>query len=388
MQELLWLLLPVAAASGWFTARRSQKKQVNRPCFDVSSDYFKGLNFLLNEQPDKAIEVFLRMAEVDQDTAETHLALGSLFRRRGEVDRAIRIHQNLIARPTLGDEQRALALFELGEDYMKAGWLDRAEHLFLELLELKALVPNSLQHLVEIYQQEQEWEKAIEISRQCDTETAGNSSALIAHFYCELAEKAMRNGDLSQFSQYIEQAFKHDSDCVRASIMAANKEKKSKNYVAAINYYQRVIHQDPDYLPKILAPLKECYILQGSEQDMSAFLDSALQAYDGITPALYKAEEILKHESEREAVTFMVQQIKHKPSVRGLLWLVELSLKTSEGRAHENLLVLSELMKTLLDNKPIYECHHCGFSGKSMHWQCPGCKQWGTIKPIKGVVAE
>jgi len=388
MQELLWLLLPAAAASGWLAARRSQKKDDNRPCFDVSSDYFKGLNFLLNEQPDKAIEVFLRMAEVDKDTAETHLALGSLFRRRGEVDRAIRIHQNLIARPTLSDEQRALALFELGEDYMKAGWLDRAEHLFLELLELKSMVPHSLSHLIEIYQQEQDWEKAIEISHQYDSETEGNSGVVVAHYYCELAEKSLHSGDQLQFSQYIEQAFKHDKSCVRASILIANKEKRAKNYAQAIKYFGQVIDQDAEYIPKIIAPLKECYANVGQEKEMSSFLDATLQKYNGITPVLYKAEEILAEEGERQAIDFMVQQIKNKPSVRGLQWLVELSLSKSEGKAQENLVVLRDLMKTLLKNKPVYECHHCGFSGKSMHWQCPGCKQWNTIKPIKGVVAE
>ena len=388
MQDLLWLLLPVAAASGWWAARRSQKKQSNRACFDVSSDYFKGLNFLLNEQPDKAIEVFLRMAEVDKDTAETHLALGSLFRRRGEVDRAIRIHQNLIARPTLSSEQRALALFELGEDYMKAGWLDRAEHLFLELLELKAMVSSSLGRLIEIYQQEQDWQKAIEISQQYDSETSSNSGLVVAHYYCELAEKALKSGDQSLFNRHIEQAFQHDSNCTRASILMANKEKRAKNYSRAIQYYKQVIHQDAAYLPKIIAPLKECYIKEGQEQEISIFLDEALQKYDGITPVLHKADEILAQQGESEAISFMVAQIKNKPSVRGLQWLIELNLSKSEGKVEENLIVLSDLMKTLLNNKAVYECHHCGFNGKSMHWQCPGCKQWSTIKPIKGVVAE
>ena len=130
MLYLLWLLLPVAALSGWWVAsRRSLARSYGRRATDFSSDYFEGLNYLLNEQPDKAIEVFIRMVEVDSETVDTHFALGNLFRRRGEVDRAIRIHQNLIARPTLSREQRTQALFELGADYMRAGVFDRAESL-------------------------------------------------------------------------------------------------------------------------------------------------------------------------------------------------------------------------------------------------------------------
>jgi len=388
MQDLLWLLLPVAAASGWWTARRGQQKKRNKPCFDVSSDYFKGLNYLLNEQPDKAIEVFVRMAEVDNDTAETHLALGSLFRRRGEVDRAIKIHQNLVARPTLSQDQRAHALFELGEDYMKAGLLDRAEHLFKELIELKLLVPNSLLHLIEIYQQEQDWMEAIEKSHQYDQETGQQSGELIAQYYCELAEKSLAEGDLQAFSQYIKQACIHDKNCARANLLLADKEKKAQDYSAALKHYVLAANQDAEFLPIIIKSLKECHDKLGTNEEMSAFLDSQLEHYSGITPVLYKSDEILSTEGERKAMEFMAEQLKLKPSVRGLQWLVEHSLEKSEGRAKENLTILRDLMKSLLDNNPIYECHHCGFTGKSMHWQCPGCKQWSTVKPIKGIAAE
>jgi lipopolysaccharide biosynthesis regulator YciM len=386
MQELLWLLLPVAAASGWMAARRS-RKQNKRPCFDVSSDYFKGLNYLLNEQPDKAIEVFVRMAEVDNDTAETHLALGSLFRRRGEVDRAILIHQNLIARPSLSLEQRAHALSELGEDYMKAGLLDRAEHLFQELIELKSMVPSALKHLIDIYQQEQDWEKTIEICHQYDRETGSNSGEVVAQYYCELAEKSLEAADKEQFSRYIKQAFKHEKNCVRASMLLADKEMHEGNYDRAISCFQQIVNQDIDYFPNVIESLKECFIKTGKEKELSPFLDSILEHYGGITPVLYRAEEILS-DDEGQAIAFMVEQLRHKPSVRGLQWLVELILDRSEGKARENLTILRDLMDTLMENKPVYECQHCGFNGKSMHWQCPGCKQWNTIKPIKGVVAE
>jgi len=152
-----WLLLPVAAGLSWYFARRGSERVSGQQVDRLRANYFRGLNYLLNEQPDKAIEVFLQIAEVDSDTVETHLALGNLFRRRGEVDRAIRVHQNLIARPTLAPEQKTAALLELGEDYMRAGLLDRAETLFSDLVGIDVRAASALRHLISIYQQERDW---------------------------------------------------------------------------------------------------------------------------------------------------------------------------------------------------------------------------------------
>jgi lipopolysaccharide biosynthesis regulator YciM len=162
VQELLLLLLPVAAASGWIAARRSQRQERGKCVNDTSPVYFRGLNHLLNEEPDKAIDAFVEMLEVDSDTVETHLALGNLFRRRGEVERAIRIHQNLIARPALTREQRAQALLELGQDYMRAGLLDRAENLFRELKDTRLHVRQALKNLLVIYEKERDWQACLD----------------------------------------------------------------------------------------------------------------------------------------------------------------------------------------------------------------------------------
>ena len=194
MLELLWLLLPLAAASGWLAARRGVRGTKAQLMPELSSDYFQGLNYLLNEQPDKAIEVFVRMLEVNSDTVETHLALGNLFRRRGEVDRAIHIHQNLIARPTLKPEQRTQALMELGQDYMRAGLLDRAESLFEELVQVDAHTAAALQQLLVIYQQEKDWDRAIQTARRLGVVSGRNMAPVIAQYYCELAARIVGQG--------------------------------------------------------------------------------------------------------------------------------------------------------------------------------------------------
>ena len=191
MLELIIILLPIAAASGWLVARRGYEKREQKPLQDCSPAYFKCLNYLLNEQPDKAIDVFIKLLEVDSDTVETHMALGNLFRRRGEVERAIRIHQNLIARPSLSRQQRAQALLELGQDYMRAGLFDRAENLFVELAETKLYNKQALTNLLEIYQQEKDWAKAVAIGRRLSRQNRELRPQL-AHFECELAAQALQ----------------------------------------------------------------------------------------------------------------------------------------------------------------------------------------------------
>ncbi len=388
MLELLWLLLPVAAASGWFAARRGQRRNPARRRGELSTEYFTGLNYLLNEQPDKAIEVFIRMVEVDSETVETHLALGNLFRRRGEVDRAIRIHQNLIARPMLSRDQRAQALLELGEDYMRAGLFDRAENLFLELIELDAHTERVLHHLVDIYQQEQDWEQAISMCRRLEDTTGRSMRDVIAQYYCELAERAMHDKDRALAMQMVKRAFGYDRGCVRASMLLGRLEAVQGDYKAAVKAYKRVPDQDVEYLSEIIEPLQECYQKLGTPEAMAPFLRDVLKRYDGISAMLAMAQHIREQEGVEQAVEFVTGQLRHRPSVRGLNWLIELSLEHSTGEARDSMLILRDLTRKLLEGKPIYKCHMCGFAGKQLHWQCPSCKAWNTVKPIQGVEGE
>src|SRR5688500_2471596 len=184
--EYWWLLaLPLFFALGWLAAR-VDIKQLLLESRALPVSYFKGLNFLMNEQPDKAIEAFIEVVKVDPQTVELHFALGSLFRRRGEVERAIRMHQNLVERTDLVEEQKLAALFELAQDYLKAGLLDRAEELFLKL-EGTPHAEGALKFLLEIYQQEKEWQKAIGAAQKLESVTGQSHQKEIANFYCELA---------------------------------------------------------------------------------------------------------------------------------------------------------------------------------------------------------
>src|SRR3990172_1959632 len=252
---LLWLLLPLAALSGWWAAWRSMKAAASEGQKRIHPEYFKGLNFVLNEQPDKAIEVFIRMLEVDSETVETHLALGNLFRRRGEVDRAIRIHQNLIARPTLSRDERSVAMLELGMDYMRSGLFDRAENLFKEVVESGSHTIQAYTELLDIYQQEKDWDNAINSARRLENVSGQKFNQIIAHFYCEKAEEMRARKEEREVRDNLHKAISIDPECVRASILEAELIYEEGKYKQAIRAYKRIEKQNPDYLSEVIIPI-------------------------------------------------------------------------------------------------------------------------------------
>jgi len=385
---LLFLLLPLAVYSGWRVGRKKPLSEKDKALCEIPPDYLKGLNYLLNEQPDKAIEVFIQMLEVDSETVETHLALGSLFRRRGEVDRAIRIHQNLIARPTLTQNQRTQALYELGEDYMRAGLLDRAEALFKELIEVSPHSVIALRQLIDIYQQEKDWDKAIDIARLLAIKSGENMQSTIAQYYCELAETAFHQGESGTAQKCLKKALSSDRNCVRASLLEGKNEQRCGNDKAALKAYLRIEQQDSDFLPEVVTPMLECYRALDRMHEAKAYLNELIRQYGSITIMLTLAELVQKEDGDDVAIDFITEYLRHRPSVRGMDRLINLNLSHVKDSVRDKLLVLKEVTSQLLINKPVYKCRSCGFSGKSMHWQCPGCRQWNTVKPIQGVEGE
>ncbi|MBI1423174.1 MAG: lipopolysaccharide assembly protein LapB [Gammaproteobacteria bacterium] len=384
----LFLLLPIAALSGWLIGRQNRRKTSSYFGGEIPLGYIRGLNYLLNEQPDKAIDVFIQMLDVNSETVETHLALGSLFRRRGEVDRAIRIHQNLIARPTLNPEQRMHALNELGQDYMRAGLLDRAEALFSELIETGPHTVNALQQLIDIYQQEKDWEKAIDTARKLAIKTGKSQDNVIAHYYCELAEQELRANETHKALKFVKKALNSDHNCARASILEGDIEYQLGDVKAAIRAYRRVEDQDSDYIPEILEALTRCYRELHRIDEMIVYLREILGREGGISVMLALAELIREREGEAESAEFIAQQLQSRPSVRGMDRLIDLALNLIKGPGREKLEVLKNVTTQLLVSNQIYKCDVCGFSGKTLHWQCPSCKSWNTVKPIQGVEGE
>jgi lipopolysaccharide biosynthesis regulator YciM len=385
---LFWLLLPLAAGASWLLARRGNERIAGARVNRLRSNYFRGLNYLLNEQPDKAIEVFLHIAEVDSDTVETHMALGNLFRRRGEVDRAIRVHQNLVARPNLSAEQKTQALLELGEDYMRAGLLDRAETLFTDLVGIDARAPSALRHLISIYQQERDWRKAIDHARRLEQSTGESQARLIAQYFCELAEHARSRKDVDGASRHLAEAFACEPNCVRGLVISARMAMDAGDLAAAARAFELVVEQDVDFVPEILVPVLGCYEQLEQPQRARAFLQQISDRYEGISPVIALARIIERESGERAAAEFLAEQLRSRPSVRGLTHLIELTRKVADGDERGRLGILDELVRKLLEGKSVYRCTRCGFGARAHHWQCPSCKSWGSVKPIHGVAGD
>lgn len=377
----LFLLLPIAFATGWYVGGKGSVRRSGQRVSRLSTTYFRGLNYLLNEQPDKAIELFLQIAEVDQNTVETQIALGHLFRRRGEVDRAIRLHQSLIARPGLDEDYKKQALLELGEDYMRAGLLDRAETLFTDLVRLDVSQPQALKHLISIYQAEREWDKAIAHAERYQATTGTAMGRIIAQFHCELAEQARIEGDKQRCRREIAAAFAADTHSVRAGMLEGQLEAADGNDLAAIRAFERVARHDIEYLPEVLKPLLPCYQRRGEPGRARAFLAEMIEHYPGVAPALALAKLIEEEEGRDAAVGFLSRQLQQRPSIRGQAALIELSLAKGVSDQAATLRALQQVTEQMLVRSPAYRCQHCGFGARAHHWQCPSCKSWGTVKP-------
>jgi len=388
MEALSWILIPLAAVLGWLAASYRGGKSAKRADAFIGPEYFKGLNYLLNEQQDKAIDVFIRMLEVNSDTVETHLALGNLFRKRGEVDRAIRIHQNLVARPSLSNEQRTDALLELGQDYMKAGLYDRAEGLFKELIDNNVHLSSVLPLLLDIYQQEKDWENAIAIAEQMGYVGEQPARSVIAQYYCELAENARARENTDEAMRQLARAAEYNPHCARASLIRGHIARQKGDYAAALAAYEQVAERDIELLPEILDHVRACHAALDTEREMIPFLQRVITQYGGISPVLALAEIMRRETGEPAAAEFIAGELGKRPSVRGLSRFIDLSLAGSKGAAHDKLLILKNMTDQLLENKPVYKCIDCGFNAMTLHWQCPGCKHWNSIRPIHGVEGE
>lgn len=398
---LVFALLFVAIAIGWYLGRRSQAKSVSAP--DLPGQYYKGLNYLLDGKPDGAVDAFINALEVNSETLETHIALGNLLRKRGEVDRAIRIHQNLLARPSLPRAQVHQAHLELARDYISAGLLDRAERLLLDLVaESQAQRRDSQLHLLDIYQSEREWQQAIDIavellprksllgggSPTAVDEPGQSVSVVLSHYYCELASERHEARDLQGARQLLQEALAMDKQSVRASIMLGKVEYDAGRYKQAIKALRRVRQQDPLYISESVPSLRECYRELGDEKSLLAYLRDCLDAHPSPPLLLAAAEDIRAMDGGSIAEQFLVEQLEKMPSLRGMEKLVSLQMSDTEGKSREDLGLLQELVQRLIEERPSYRCSHCGFSGRHLHWFCPGCKYWGTIRPIRGTSME
>ena len=378
--QLWWLLaLPAFFALGWVAAR-IDIKQLVRESRALPRSYFRGLNFLLNEQPDKAIEAFLEAARVDPETVELHFALGSLFRRRGETDRAIRVHQNLVDREGFSDEQRLHALSELGQDYLKAGLLDRAEEIFLKLRSTSR-DEEALKSLLEIYQQEKDWARAIAIAESLPGHADHLWQKEIAEFYCELASAELLHGRTAETARYLEGAIAANRKCVRATILQGDLAWSCGDTDAAIAAWTRVETQNAVYVALVAGKLMEAYRKLGRTEQGIQLLRAYLERHPSLDllDSVVQAEQALG--GPEAAYTLVRDELRRNPTLLGLDKLLEAQILMAPVERRPDL----ELMKNLIHGHTRrvarYRCDNCGFKARQFYWRCPACGGWETYPP-------
>lgn len=389
----IFFLVFIAIGIGWLLGRwvgiGGRQQAVDR----VPPEVYKGLNYLLSEKSDEGIASFVAALDVNDATLDTHMALGNLMRSRGEVDKAIRIHQNLLDHPGLSPEQQNTAHLELARDYHKAGVLDRAENLLKGLvLQSSALRNKALLLLTDIYDEEKDWSQAVASGEQIlpkrrlgsRTYAQDTMANRLAYYCCELASSALAAGDTAEAEQQLARAQKFDPQCVRAGLLEA-KMLEQQQPQRAIMVLESIAQRRPEFIAVILPGLRRNYFLAEDLAGLHRYLEEFLAQRKSTAVVLCLVDDLYEQGHVHQAGQLLADELQQHPTLLGMNRLLEISLEASTDEARRNLLSLRDVARQAREHKPAYRCDKCGFAGQQLHWQCPNCKSWGSIAPILGI---
>lgn len=382
----IWLtaLTLTALLIGWIWGRFFSAKPKPSSAQDLSNcseSYIQGLNYLLANKSDKAIELFVDLIKVDKETMETHLALGNLFRSKGEVDKAITIHQNLIARPNLDQSQRGMALTELAEDYLKAGLLDRAENLFKELVQINPKNPYAQRRLLEIYSLEKSWREARDAAQMLFDLGEADSRLILTHCYCEMAEQNIAEGNLREAREHLAKAIQIDDKCVRAYLALIELHLKNNELSKATRLLNQLLRNSPQYIDLYLKPARDIYLTSGSTAQYQKFLAEQYDKTPASSVALELLESYLKSDQHELLLALLHRALKLSTSLE----LLEFAFHYFKNRPQQMEKVWPDLslqFEKMKHRRDAYMCSICGYASQAMHWNCPSCKSWSSIKPV------
>ena len=385
---LQWLLLTIAVAAGWFAGRMGGSKDRSKVPISDEDSVRDRLQFLFTNYSDQAVENFVQSLAVNRDTVGLHLSIGAHFRHKGETDRAILIHQNLLARPELPPRYSHQVTYELAVDYLNAGLLDRAEALLHQLMGDREYGRKASVQLIELYQQEKEWDNAAQVAR---TLTGGEHDPgmfkMLAYITCELSEEALKHDDRWQAQKLAKEALDYDRSCVRATFILMRLLIRHGSYKEAATQCLKVFEQNPDFGPAAVDRLLKLEREHGDVSRLGKKLGKLYDSWPSTSLLLALVEAVERSSGRMAAIELLRRELEARPSVRGLLRLVALA-GYEKGMTTDEERLVSRIGNMMLANRPVYRCVNCGFSGQQLHWLCPSCKQWETVRPIQGVEAE
>jgi lipopolysaccharide biosynthesis regulator YciM len=380
---LIALLSAAAGYLGWRLGRRAQRAAGRAARRRLPADYLAGLNYVINEQPDRALEVFTRMVDVNTETVEIHFALGSLFRRRGEVDRAIRVHQGILDRPQLEPVQREQALLELAIDYLRAGLLDRSEDLYLKLTESRHHRAAALQALIGIYEQQHDWQQAINVHRQLGAIGGDVQPSAIAHYHCELAAGARGAGRIEEARRLLREARHEQRRFPRAAILRAEIARDAGDHALASRLLLLALEREPALLLEVLPRLYTCGQSLRTHEPLNAAIDSFRR---NRRPAHELASALILADVFDEPNA--LGAVRDYVLSDGLLRELAQPLDSSNVLDDATLRRVARLLGRVLSRNPRYRCGECGFASHAWFWQCPGCKSWDSLRPQLDAAGE
>lgn len=392
---LILVFLVVAIAIGWMLGRLSKASRADddiSASSTLSRDYFAGLNFLLNEQPDRAIDNFVDTLEVSNDTIDTHITLGNLFRLRGEADRAARLHQNLLARPALSERQNDQVQLELARDFMHLGVLDRAEHLLKPLVKStkhEDIRSAARQLLIKLFEQEKEWQQALDLVPNALLRKHDDLRCAASHWHCELAQLHFAKGRVREAQRHIKEALSIDAKCIRAYWLKAGHYHRQARYKDEIQSLAMVAKQDPTYAPLVLDNAARAYRQLDDEAGLIRFLDHQIETTQNISAILARAEMGIKEEGVNAVLQRTDTCLDQHPNLRGIGFQASLYARQALAevpaplgdKAAKAFRRLQHHIQQLDTHTPYFRCEHCGFSTSHLYWHCPQCKSWSTVKP-------
>jgi len=378
--EYWWLIgFPLFFGMGWLAARIDIQHLLTETR-KLPQSYFRGLNFLLNEQPDKAIEAFTEVVKLDRETVELHFTLGSLFRRRGETERAIRMHRNLLDRGDLGDEQRLQAMFELGQDYLKAGLLDRAEETLLRLRDSSFRI-EAKRFLVDIYQQEKDWAKAIEVATELERDTGNSLQKQISNYYCELATHEVNHSRLDDAQRHLASALAANRKSVRANLVLGDMHAAAGEHALAIEAWKRIEQQQASYLSLCARRLLDSFRALGKIDEGLILLRGYLASYSSLDLMDVVFQATLEAQGAEAAYLMVKEELRRNPTLLGLDKLLEAQIQAAPPERRPDLELVKNLVHSHTRRLARYHCESCGFKARQFYWHCPACGGWETYPP-------
>ncbi|WP_286235724.1 lipopolysaccharide assembly protein LapB [Thalassotalea sediminis] len=389
MLELLFLLLPVAMGYGWFMGRNSVKQSQHTAKQDLSIKYSTGLNYLLSNQQDKAIEYLLETLALEDDTVEAHFAMANLFRKRGELDRALKVHEHLVRQKHLPTKAKQQAAYELGKDFLSAGLYDRAESMFHGLLKSKGFGLKSLNYLLQIYQSTNDWQQGIALKKVIVKSKDKKLLHVLANFYCELATIALENDQFIDVIELLEEALKHDENSCRANWLLAQVYENHQQYNEACQCYKSIYGQDSEFFPDVIDNMEHCFAEQGELDNFYSFIK---KVYDetGSSSALIKYLSFIEQKhSNKKAQEFLLTALKRRPTIKGFKHFIKMQMQDKSTESDtESLDMIKQLISAYLNVKQRYNCRTCGFNSSTHYWSCPSCHDWEQLKPVRGLEGE